>query len=119
MIGEFNATTGAAIASDVISGTAQDLAISGNNLFTTNYADSAISEYTLSGSAVNTFEISAHGDPTGIAIEAVPEPSEPASYLAPSLTAGLTAVVTFPRFGSSFDVGAMYGVLRASFFHET
>jgi hypothetical protein len=84
-IGEYNATTGAAINASLVTGLNQPaaVAVSGNNLFVSSYAfnsDSGaggiVGVYNAtSGAAINANFITGLADPQGLAILATPEPS--------------------------------------------
>ena len=68
-IGEFT-TSGGTVNASLITGLARPfyIALSGNDLFVTNYGANTIGEYTTSGAAVNPALVTGLGGPTGIAI---------------------------------------------------
>jgi len=69
-IGEYNATTGAAINASLISGLhgPQSVAVSGGHLFVANFNTGTIGEYTTSGATVNASLISGLNFPAAIAV---------------------------------------------------
>ena len=69
-IGEYNATTGAIVDADLISGLngPSGIAVSGENLFVTNFQTGTIGQYTISGETVNASLISGLNQPTDIVV---------------------------------------------------
>jgi DNA-binding beta-propeller fold protein YncE len=78
MVGEYNATTGAAIPGFSISGLEEpcSMAISGNNLYIINEFTNTVAEYNATtGAAISGFTSpSGLDDPRALAISTVPEP---------------------------------------------
>jgi len=77
-VGEYDATTGAAISSFTpITGlnAPSGLAVSGTDLFVSNFGASTVGEYTTSGATINASLIKGLSGPGGLAVGSVPEPS--------------------------------------------
>jgi hypothetical protein len=81
-VGEYNATTGAAIA-DFTLHDPVGLAISGNDLYVSNYEDNTVDEYNATtGAAIAGFtSITGLDGPADVAVSAVPEPRTWASVI--------------------------------------
>ena len=75
-VGEYT-TAGATVNASLISGLNAPIgiAVSGSNLFVTNYNAGTIGEYTTSGATVNASLITGLSNPFGIVVVPVPEPS--------------------------------------------
>ncbi|MEI7463518.1 MAG: PEP-CTERM sorting domain-containing protein [Candidatus Taylorbacteria bacterium] len=71
-VGLYDATTGAAINSSLISSYCNSIAVSGNNLYVGNYNGVGLYDATT-GAAINSSLISGHSQ--SLAVSGVPEPS--------------------------------------------
>ena len=77
-VGEYSATTGAAINGSLITGLGDpgEIALLGDNLFVSNWISGTVGEYdATTGAAINAIFITGLGDANGIAAASTPEPS--------------------------------------------
>ncbi len=117
-IGEYNATTGAAINSHLISGlnSPEALATDGTNLFVANFGtagghNGSIGEYTTAGAAVNAALITGLSNPAGLAVGASISGNARALYVATGFnSSGSEGISEYNTSG---------GTVNASFISDT